>query len=99
MDASGCNCATVIQKPRLLSDNGSSYVAADLANLLDAKGMDHVRGAPHHPKTQGKIPLIAASSDGRAVELWHQTVKNRVLLENSFVPSDLERQIESIVNH
>jgi len=31
LEASGCNNATVIQKPRLLSDNGSSYVASDLA--------------------------------------------------------------------
>ncbi len=32
--------------------------------------MSHVRGAPYHPQTQGKI------------ERWHQTLKNRVLLEN-----------------
>ena len=56
LDASGCNQATVAQKPRLLSDNGSSYVAADLAEYLEDKGMDHVRGAPNHPQTQGKIP-------------------------------------------
>ena len=29
--ASGCDNAAVVQKPRLLSDNGSSYVAASLA--------------------------------------------------------------------
>ena len=55
LDASGCNSATVVQKPRLLSDNGSSCVAADLAVYLNGKGMDRVRGAPHHPQTQGKI--------------------------------------------
>ncbi len=87
LDASGCNCATVVHKPRLLSDNGSSYVAADLAYYLDGKGMDHVRGAPHHPQTQGKI------------ERWHQTMKNRVLLENYFLPGDLERQIGAFVDH
>ena len=54
--ASGCDQATVLHKPRLLSDNGSSYVAGDLANWLEDKGMDHVRGAPFHPQTQGKIP-------------------------------------------
>lgn len=87
LDASGCNSATVMHKPRLLSDNGSSYVAADLADYLDEKGMDHVRGAPHHPQTQGKI------------ERWHQTMKNRVLLENYFLPGDLERQISAFVDH
>ena len=52
-----------------------------LSTILDDKGMDHVCGAPHHPQTQGKI------------ERWHQTMKNRVLLENYFRPGDLERQI------
>jgi putative transposase len=42
-------------KPRLLSDNGSSYIAADLAKWLDGQNMEHVRGAPYHPMTQGKI--------------------------------------------
>ena len=46
--ASGCDQATVLHKPRLLSDNGSSYVAGDLADWLEEKGMDHVRGAPFH---------------------------------------------------
>jgi len=49
--ASGCDRARVIHKPRLLSDNGSSYVSADLAEWLDDNGMKHVRGAPHHPQT------------------------------------------------
>ena len=53
--ASGCDQARVVHKPRLLSDNGSSYVSADLAEWLDDNGMRHVRGAPHHPQTQGKI--------------------------------------------
>ena len=32
MAASGCDNATVLHKPRLLSDNGSSYIAGDLAD-------------------------------------------------------------------
>ena len=87
LSASGCDQVAVVHKPRLLSDNGSSYVAADLADYLSDKGMDHVRGAPHHPQTQGKI------------ERWHQTMKNRVLLENYFLPGDLEQQIGAFVDH
>ena len=87
LQASGCDQATVVHKPRLLSDNGSSYVASELADYLEDKGIDHVRGAPHHPQTQGKI------------ERWHQTMKNRVLLENYFLPGDLERQIGAFVDH
>ncbi len=85
--ASGCDGATVVAKPRLLSDNGSSYVATDLAGYLDEKSINHVRGAPSHPQTQGKI------------ERWHQTLKNRILLENYFLPGELERQIGAFVDH
>ena len=87
LTASGCDQARVVHKPRLLSDNGSSYVSADLAEWLDDNGMDHVRGAPHHPQTQGKI------------ERWHQTLKNRILLENYYLPGDLEAHIERFVEH
>jgi len=37
--ASGLDHITVAQRPRLLSDNGSSYVAGDLGKWLEAKGM------------------------------------------------------------
>ncbi len=49
LEASGGDSATVLHKPRLLSDNGSSYISHDLAKWLDDQGMDHVRGAPNHP--------------------------------------------------
>jgi transposase InsO family protein len=87
LQASGCGKVNVVHKPRLLSDNGSGYILGDLAEWLDDKGMDHVRGAPYHPQTQGKI------------ERWHQTLKNRILLENYFFPEDLKAQIEAFVDH
>jgi transposase InsO family protein/transposase-like protein len=85
--ASDCDQATVVHKPRLLSDNGSSYISGDLAKWLDDQSMEHVRGAPYHPQTQGKI------------ERWHQTLKNRILLENYYLPGDLEAQIDAFVAH
>ncbi len=85
--ASGCDQAHVRHKPRLLSDNGSSYIAGDLADWLEDRKMTHVRGAPYHPQTQGKI------------ERWHQTLKNRILLENYYLPGDLEAQVEVFVGH
>ena len=51
LEASGCDGANVVHKPRLLSDNGSSYISGDLAEWLENQGMDHVRGAPYHPQT------------------------------------------------
>jgi putative transposase len=53
--ASGCDRATVRQRPRLLSDNGPCYIAAELADWLQDRDMRHTRGAPCHPQTQGKI--------------------------------------------
>ena len=49
--------------------------------------MSHVRGAPYHPQTQGKI------------ERWHQTLKNKVLLENYFFPDGLRARIGTFVDH
>ena len=34
----------------------------------------------------------------RAAERWHQTMKNRVLLENDYRPGDLARQIGAFVD-
>jgi transposase InsO family protein len=87
LQASGCDQVHVAHKPRLLSDNGSSYVSSDLADWLKDKGIKHSCGAPYHPQTQGKI------------ERWHQTLKNRILLENYFLPGDLERQIAAFIDH
>jgi putative transposase len=85
LQASGLHEAGITQRPRLLSDNGSSYIAGDLAKWLEAWNIKHLRGAPYHPMTQGKI------------ERWHQTLKTRILLENYFLPGDLEAQIATFV--
>jgi len=87
LEASGCDQANVMHKPRLLSDNGASYISEDLADYIKDNGMSHIRGAPYHPQTQGKI------------ERWHQTLKNRILLENYFLPGDLEKQIAAFIDH
>jgi putative transposase len=63
LQASGCDNAKVMQRPRLLSDNGPCYVAGELADWLSGIGMEHTRGSPCHPQTQGKI------------ERWHQTLE------------------------
>ncbi len=55
--------ANVHHRPRLLSDNRPCYTAGEEAEYIEAQSMSHMRGAPFHPQTQGKI------------ERWHQTVK------------------------
>ena len=66
---------------------GASYVPTDLAQWLDRQEMEHVGGALYHQQTQGKI------------ERWHQTLKNRILLEHYYLPGDLERQVAAFVAH
>lgn len=83
----GLNQVKVKHKPRLLSDNGPSYIASDLADYLDDKGMGHTRGRPYHPQTQGKI------------ERWHRSLKNQILLENYYLPGDLEQRIGEFVDY
>ena len=69
----------VRHKPRLLNDNGSSYISGDLAKWLGEQGMDHVRGAPNHPQTQGKIePSRQIATQSPAGNGWHQTLKTRI---------------------
>lgn len=60
-------------------NNGSPYIAGDLADWLEEHGMTHIRGTPNHPETQGKI------------ERWHRTLKNRILLENYYLPGSPRR--------
>ena len=100
LQASGCDQATVLHKPRLLSDNGSSYISGDLADWLEDQKMDHVRGAPYHPQTQGKIePSRQIAPQSPVGSGWHQTLKNRILLENRYLPGNLTQQIDTFVDH
>jgi transposase InsO family protein len=87
LQASGLDHADPERRPRLLSDNGPSYIASDLADWLEEQGMPHTRGKPYHPMTQGKI------------ERWHLSLKSRILLENYYLPGDLERAIAGFVDH
>lgn len=87
LQASGLEDTSLERRPRLLSDNGPSYVAGDLSNWLESQGMKHTRGKPYHPMTQGKI------------ERWHLSLKSRILLENYYLPGDLERAIADFVEH
>lgn len=75
------------QRPKLLSDNGSCYIASELKNYLkDNYDMDQVHGRPFHPQTQGKI------------ERYHRTMKNVVKLDNYYCPEELECALEKFVD-
>ena len=81
----GVDRVRVVQRPRLLSDNGPCYLSQELATYLDRHGIVHTRGAPYHPMTQGKI------------ERYHRSMKNVVKLEKYFSPWALERALAGFV--
>jgi len=87
LNFTGLDTVKVRHKPRLLSDNGPSYISGDLAAYLDEHDMQHTRGRPYHPQTQGKI------------ERWHRSMKNQVLLENYYSPGDLKLRIGEFVEY
>ena len=87
LDQTGLDQALIQHRPRLLSDNGSCYLSKDLKEYLDKKRIDHTRGAPYHPMTQGKI------------ERYHLTMKNIVNLQNYYLPEELEREIAAFVEY
>ena len=85
--SSGLDQARVRHRPRLLSDNGSAYLSKQLETFLKQHQIEHTRGAPYHPMTQGKI------------ERWHRSMKNVVKLQNYYSPTELERSIEAFVDY
>jgi transposase InsO family protein len=73
--------------PRLLSDNGSCYMSGQLKKYLEDRKIDHIRGRPYHPMTQGKI------------ERFHRSMKNVINLENYYYPWELKKGLEEFVNY
>jgi len=83
----GINDPNVWHLLRLLSDNGPCYVSKALGQYLETKGITHTLGKPYHPMTQGKI------------ERYHRSMKNILLLENYYSPSELKDQIGLFVDY
>jgi len=87
IEFTGVDEAPVTVRPRLLSDNGPCYISRSLCEYLQDAGMEHTRGRPFHPMTQGKI------------ERYHRSMKNIILLDNYYLPMELEAEITRWVNY
>ncbi len=87
MEKTGTDQVMVKHRPRLLSDNGPCYLSQDLKEYLKKQPIDHTRGAPYPPQTQGKI------------ERYHRSMKNVVKLENYYYPWELEQAIRHFVDY
>lgn len=75
------------QRPKLLSDNGSCYVASELKEYLKTVGITQVHGKLCHPQTQGKI------------ERYHRSMKNVVKLDHYYCPEELKGALKEFVHY
>jgi len=75
------------EKPKLLSDNGSCYIATNFKNYTAKQEIKHIRGRVRHPQTQGKI------------ERYHRSMKNVIKLDVYRSPMELERALQKFVHY
>ena len=74
--------------PRIISDNGSQFIARDFKEFIRVCGMTHVRTSPYYPQSNGKI------------ERWHRTIKGDCLRPGTPLSlEDAQRLVARYVEH
>lgn len=63
-------------RPRIISDNGTQFVAKDFTEFMRLKGLQHVRTSIAHPQSNGKL------------ERFHATISAECLRKESFLDLD-----------
>lgn len=74
--------------PRIITDNGSQFIAKDFKEFIRISGMTHVKTSPYYPQSNGKV------------ERWHKSVKNECIRKK--VPlclEDAQKIVEEYVNY
>jgi transposase InsO family protein len=87
VDATGMTGVPVVDRTRLLSDNGSGYISRAFNDYLRLVGIAHIRSAPFHPQTNGKI------------ERYQQSLKKQINQLVYELPGDLEKAIADFVDY
>jgi len=87
VDLTGMTDVPVVDRTKLLSDNGSGYVSRAFNDYLHLVGIDHIRSAPFHPQTNGKI------------ERYHESLKKQVNQLTYELPGELEKAIDDFVDY
>ena len=59
--------------PRLITDNGSQFIAREFKVFLQQKELSHVKTSPNYPQSNGKI------------EAFHKNIKTECLRRQSFL--------------
>lgn len=75
-------------KPRLISDNGSQFIAKDFKELIRISGMTHVRTSPYYPQSNGKF------------ERFNRTLKSEAIRPNTPLSlNDAKRIVKNYVDY
>jgi transposase InsO family protein len=53
--------------PRIISDNGSQFLAKDFKEFIRICGMTHVRTSPYYPQSNGKLERFHGSIKGECI--------------------------------
>lgn len=73
---------------RIISDNGSQFIAKDFKEFIRQCGLKHVTTSPNYPQSNGKI------------EAWHKTVKGECIRRKTPLSlEDARRIIAEYVNY
>jgi putative transposase len=74
--------------PRMISDNGSQFIAKDFTEFMRAVGLKHIKTSIAYPQSNGKI------------ERFHRTISEECLRTTSFFdPEDAKSQISHYITH
>ncbi|MGI2336120.1 MAG: transposase [Dehalogenimonas sp.] len=87
VDITGMTDVPVVDRTKLLSDNGSGYISRAFTDYLHLVGIRHIRSAPFHPQTNCKV------------ERYQQSLKKQVNQLTYGFPSDLEKAIADFVDY
>jgi len=87
VEGTGVIKAPRVERPALLTDNGSGYISEKMAEFLRTHWLRHIRGRSHHPQTTGKI------------ERCQRTIKDVVELIVHISPDELRRAIGEFVEY
>lgn len=76
------------ETPRIITDNGSQFIAKDFKEFIRIAGMTHVRTSPYYPQSNGKM------------ERWYKTVKGECIrVKVPLSPDDARRIVTDFVAH
>jgi putative transposase len=75
-------------RPRIISDNGSAFIAREFQRFVRLAGMTHVRTSPYYPQSNGKM------------ERFHQSLKREAIRPRTPVDAEDARRVAgSYVDH